>query len=164
MAEDCKDTVKPENYETTSDYIKAIKEKCDMERVNEKMKNLSNEDKTSYQLISVGLAGSLVAEKLGTQDIDPAFLGKVNAAGLDADKTISLIKGLKESNVGTADVSKYFEGNLSAADMDRVDVGLKSALGEMDPSLKTEDSKEAKVNDMSTKIDAAVAIQAEKDS
>jgi hypothetical protein len=161
MAEDCKETVKPENFDTYSEYIKAIRENCDTAQVDEKMKTLSPDEKTAHQLVSVGLAGMLVAEKIGAQDLDPAFLGKVNATGMDAEKTISLVRGLSDSAVATSDVSKYFEGNLGAADMVRVEAGLKSALEKTDPSLKTEDSKNAAINDMAAKIDAAV-VKAEQ--
>ena len=152
-AEACKDDIKPENYKTHSEYIQAVRESVenDPEKkawVDEKMKTLSPEDLTVYKCISVGMAGQLVAEKLGTEAVDPAFLAKANAIGLDAEKTISLIKGLSDQGVSTNNASKYFEGNLESADFEKAGESIKFVMGKIDPSLS--------VNSMSEKIDAAI--------
>ncbi|MHC6201764.1 hypothetical protein ACYULU_01055 [Breznakiellaceae bacterium SP9] len=160
MAEECSD-IKPENYDSTSAWIKAIRD--DIEKnpekevnINDKIKNLNDSERSAYQLVSVGIAGKLAGEKLKTDDIDPVFLAKANAMDLGAEGTISLIKGIAGEGVSTSDVNKYFDGSLSGEDYKNTAAAVKSVLEQIDPSLNTEDKKNSQLNTWSEKIDAAV--------
>ena len=159
-AETCKD-IKPENHQSTSEYIKAVREDIannpeKQAGVEERMKNLSPKDETVYKVVSVTLAVKVAAEKLGVPDLDPPFFGRVNAMGLDAGQTISMVKGLHEEKVSISDVNKYFDGSLRGDDFEKADAGIKAVLEKMDPSLQTEDQKNAAINRMADKLDAAI--------
>jgi len=165
-AESCKD-IKPESYKTTSEYIKAVQESIESNPekrawIDEKMNSLTPEEKDAYKLVSVGMAGVLVAEKLNTEYVDPAFIAKANAAGLDAEKTISFIKELSAKELSTSDANAYFDGNLGGDAFEKARDGVKSAMGKMDTSLTTEEQLKNAVTVMFEKIEAAEVEAKEK--
>jgi len=168
-AEVCQD-IKPENYESYSEYIKAVSEDVDKDpvkkaSVEDKMKTRTEEEENAHKLVSVAIAGKVIAEKLDTDDVDPVFLGKINACGFDADKTVNFIKGLQEEGVSTTDVNKYFDGDLRGEDFEKAGDAVKDALGKVDPSLKTDEQKVAAENQMFKDIDAAIEdIKAETEA
>nr|AGS53545.1 hypothetical protein [uncultured bacterium contig00062] len=160
-AEVCKDDIKPENYDSYSEYIHAVRDCVENDpvkkaEVEEKMKGWSENDTKAYILVSAGMVGELTAEKLGTDYIDPAFIAKANSIGLSAEKTISLIQGLDKLGVNTTEVNKYFDGCSKGADFEKTDKAIKTVIGDIDPSVKTEEQKIAALNQMSEKIDADV--------
>jgi len=159
-AEACKD-LKPENYESYSEYIKAVHENVENDPakkdwVKNEMKTRTEEDAVAHKAVSVAMAGKIVAEKLDTDNVDPVFLVKANAFGFDEEKTVNFIKELKNQELTTTDINKYFDGNLSTNDYEKAGEGVRAALGKIDPSLKTDEQKTAEVNRMFDKIDNAV--------
>jgi len=163
-AEVCQD-IKPEDYETFSEYIKAIHEEIGKDpekkaQVDERMAARTEEEATAYKLVSVALAGKIVAEKLDTNYVDPALLGKLNACGFDADKTVNFIREIQKQGLGAADANKYFNGDLRGGDFEKAGEAVKAALGKIDPSLKTDEQKTEAENQMFKDIDAAVKAEA----
>jgi hypothetical protein len=160
MAEECPD-IKPENYETVPDYIKALNEKVDHEKVNAKMETLTPEQKTAYQLVSLAMIGPLVAEKLDAKDgeFDLAFIAKANLLSLSPEKAVAFMKDLQAEGVSTTDANKYLEGALSGDDLEKAAAGMKAALEKLDTSLKTDEQKEAFLINWSEKIDTETVKQ-----
>jgi hypothetical protein len=153
MAEESPD-IKPENFESVSDYIKALKENADMEKVNERMKNFTPEQKEAYQMVSLGIIALYLGEKLETSEgeLDLAFLAKANVLSLSPEKIISFIKDLDSAGISTSNVNKYLEGTLRGDDVEKTDAGIKTALEKLDESLTTEEQKEEFISGWSEKI------------
>jgi hypothetical protein len=159
-AEACKD-IKPDNYESYSEYINAVHESVEKDpakkaQVEEKMKTRTEEEATADKLVSVAIAGKILAEKLNTDYVDPAFLGKANACGFDAEKTVNFIKGLQDQGLNTTDANNYFDGNLRGEDFKKAGEGVKAALGKADSSIETDEQKIESENKMFKDIDAAI--------
>lgn len=153
MIEDTKDTVKPEDYDSTAEYIKAVKEKANMGAVNEKMETLSKEQKEAYKLVCVSALNKIASEELGVKP-DLKFYTRAEEMELDSQQTIKLVQGIKEHGIeDLADVSSYLDGDLDVEKMDQVDEALKDGLSKIDPDLKTDEQKESALNERLQKME-----------
>lgn len=147
MMEDVKDTVKPDDYDSTAEYIKVVKEKANMGAVNAKMEKLTQEQKEAYKLVSVSVVNKMASDGLGVKS-DLKFYTRVVEMGLDDQQTIKLVQGLKEYGIeDLADVSSYLDGDLDMEMMDLVDEAMKEGLKKMDPDIKTDEQKESALNE-----------------
>lgn len=153
MIEDTADTVKPENYNTTAEYIQAVKEQANMDAVEAKMKTLSKEDKVAYKLVSVSALNKIASEEMG---VEPDFEFYTRAAEMDlsCEQTKTLIDAFKSHGIDNlADVSSYLKGTLDDEKMDQVDEAMKEGLSNIDPTLKTEEQKEQALADRLRQMD-----------
>ena len=162
-AEVCQD-IKSENYKTYSEYIKAVREEVARDPskralVDEKMKNRTEVDENAHKMVSIAMAGKIISEKLDIDYVDPILLGKLNACGFDADKTVKFFKESKDLGLSTTNISKYFDrgGGLSTKDYERADENIRAALGKVDPSLKTDEQRIVALNGMHGKINDALS-------
>lgn len=142
MIEDTRDTVKPENYNSTAEYIRDVKAKANMQAVNEKMKTLTTEQKEANKLVSVAVLNKIASEELGVEP-DLKFYVRAYEMDLDSQETMKLIEGLKEHGIDNlAAVCSYLDGDLDFEKMEQVDAALKEGLSKIDPELTTEEQKE----------------------
>lgn len=142
MIEDTADSIKPEDYKTTAEYIKAVKEKVNTAAVDAKMETLSAEEKEAYKLVSASVLNKIASEKMGVEP-DFEFYTRVTEMGLNCEQTKTMIDTFKKHGIeNLADVSSYFNGTLDDAKMDKVDEAIKDGLSNIDPTLQTDEQKE----------------------
>lgn len=153
MIEDTQDEVKPADYDSTSDYIKAVKYKANMGAVKEKMETLTKEQKEAYKLVSISALNKIASEKLGVEP-DLKFYARAAEMGLDCHQTMKLVEGLKQHGIeDLADVSSYLDGDLNLDKMDEIDAALKEGLSKIDPDLKTDEQRESALNERLQKME-----------
>lgn len=156
---------KPEDFNSTEEYINYLHEKVTLDKVQqERLKNMTAEERAAYQLAGSYLYLKGSAEKLGLDDttlkdskdikgFDPQFILDVYKLGMSGEEIVTYIRGLQAQGINdTKGLSDYLHGKAESIESgNKVQDAIISVIKGGNPSI-TEDEIDAKLKEMRDRV------------
>ena len=160
MKAECADK-KPEDFDTTEEYINYLHKeiKLDIEQ-QERVRKMSPDQRSAYQLTGSYLYLKASAEKLGLDDttinnstdikgLDPQFILDAYKLGLSGEEIVSYIKNMQKQGINdTKCMSDYLHNKAESIETaNKVLDAIVYTIKENNPSI-SEDGIDEKINEM----------------
>ena len=160
MKAECADK-KPEDFDTTEEYINYLHKeiKLDIEQ-QERLRKMSPDQRSAYQLTGSYLYLKASAEKLGLDDttinnstdikgLDPQFILDSYKLGLSGEEIVSYIKNMQKQGINdTKCMSDYLHNKAESIETaNKVLDAIVYTIKENNPSI-SEDGIDEKINEM----------------
>lgn len=153
---------KPEDFDSTEEYIHYLHDKVKLDIAQQqKLRNMTPEERAAYQLSGSYLYLKASEEKLGmdgasTRDIkgvDPQFIMDAYKLGLSGEEMVTYIKSLQSQGMNnTKGMSDYLHNKADSIESARkVQNAIISAIKENNPSI-SEQGIDAKLKEMRDQV------------
>lgn len=130
--------IKPENYESVSEYIKEVKESMKKLTPEDeiKLENLDKEEKKYFRSDAMATQVQAFAEEIGLKEPIPfgALKGAVEVK-MEAKEFKQMAEDYRDGKIPTMDVDKYLENKLNANEDVKMYEYLKEKLNKMNENL-----------------------------
>lgn len=141
--------MKPEDFDSTQDYINYLHEKVEVDEV--KRKELTPEQRAAYSSIGSSLYLDASAEKLGLEkgDLTAGFILDCAKVKMEADEIVAIINKLKEIGLKPQNVSEYLHNSKEAEFENKIKTqsAMMEAFKEIEPQM-TDDQIAEKISEM----------------
>ena len=107
----CESDLKPEDFDTTAEYIEHLKNNVELDK--EKMENKTDVDKLAHKGIGIAIMKKGIQEKTGL-DLTDDFLYTIGKNDLSFEETYSLMEKFKDAGMtSTLKFDSYMKNELS---------------------------------------------------
>lgn len=137
---------KPEDFETTEEYIVYLREEVHVDE--EELKNMSPEDKVKYMAMGTAITIKGIEEKYGI-DAPGEFWRTVADRNLKGEEVDEYIKGFKEKGItNMKDMSDYLNNKdpESGTEKSKVSSAIMETMKKLEPTLSEDELAEKLVS------------------
>ena len=132
---------KPEDFDSIEEYITYLNNEITLD--DNKVENLSDEEKAKYTTMGIGINVLAIQEKYGDVTVSPEFLMEVSRLKMTGEQVKNYIDSFKESGIqNMQDMTDYLKGKDTVAEKSSVSDSIINGLEKNYPGLEKEELEE----------------------
>lgn len=132
---------KPEDFDSIEEYITYLNNEITLD--DNKVENLSDEEKAKYATMGIGINVLAIQEKYGDVTVSPEFLMEVSRLKMTGEQVKNYIDSFKESGIqNMQDMTDYLKGKDTVAEKSSVSDSIINGLEKNYPGLEKEELEE----------------------
>ncbi len=129
--------IKPENFNSTKEYIQALRDKIKFDR--ERFNKLSESELHERRMLGTKITSKGIEEHLEIDPIPNNFLAMTGLLGLSVGQTMKLLEISKDKKIPLEDITDYLKERGKSEKLQGTDGAIKAALLSDNPSLNKEE-------------------------